>query len=58
VKLISSITEAFEELKDLYSSNNINRVIESTKIKWERHVARMGKRRVLSRILVGKPQGK
>jgi len=46
-----------EELNDLYSSPNIVRVTKST-MRWVRHVARMGERRVVYRILVGKPGGK
>jgi hypothetical protein len=33
-----------EELHDLYSSPNIVQVIKSRRMKWEGHVARMGKR--------------
>jgi hypothetical protein len=33
-----------EELHDLYSSLNIVRVIKSRKIRWTRHVARIGRR--------------
>jgi hypothetical protein len=33
-----------EELRDLYSSPSIIRVIKSRKIRWAGHVARMGKR--------------
>jgi len=47
-----------EELKDLYSSPNILRVIKSRKMRWAGHVAHMGKGRSLYRILVGKPEGK
>jgi len=46
------------ELNDLYSSPNIFRVIKSGKIRWMGHVARMGERRVLYRVLVGTPEGK
>ena len=34
-----------EELNDLYSSPNIVRVIKSTRMRWARHVARMGEER-------------
>jgi len=47
-----------EELNDLYSSPNIVRVIKSRRMRWVRHVARMGEERGLYRILVGKPAGK
>jgi hypothetical protein len=33
-----------EELRDLYSSPNIIRIIKSRKIRWVGHVARMGRR--------------
>jgi hypothetical protein len=36
----------YEELNDLYSSTNIIRVIKSRRMRWEGHVARMGKREV------------
>ena len=47
-----------EELNDLYSSPNIVRVIISRRMRWAGHVARMGERRGVYRILVGKPEGK
>jgi len=47
-----------EELSDKYSSPDIVRVIKSTRMKWEGHVARMGERRGVYRVLVGKPEGK
>ena len=47
-----------EELNDLYCSHNIVRVINSRRMSWEGHVARMGERRGIYRVLVGKPEGK
>ena len=47
-----------EELNDLYSSPNIIRVIKSRRMRWAGHVARMGERRGVYRVLVGKPEGK
>jgi len=47
-----------EELNDLYCSPNIVRVIKSTLMAEARHVARMGQRRGVYRVLVGKPKGK
>jgi hypothetical protein len=47
-----------EELNGLYTSLSIFRVIESRIIGWVGHVARMGKRRSVYRVLVGKPEGK
>ena len=45
-----------EEL--MYSSPNIVRVIKSRRMRWARHVARMGEGRGAYRVLVGKPEGK
>jgi hypothetical protein len=36
---------------------NIIRVIKSIIMRWEGHVARMGERRGVYRVLVGKPEG-
>ena len=47
-----------EELNDLYSSPNIVRVLKSRRMRWAGHVARMEKRRVVHKVLVGKPEGK
>ena len=47
-----------EELNDLYSSPNIVRVIKSRRMRWARHVARMGEERRAYSVLVGKPEGK
>ena len=46
------------ELNDLYSSPNIFRVIKSRGMMWAGHVPRMGERRGVYRILIGKPEGK
>jgi hypothetical protein len=34
-----------EELRDLYSSPSIIRIIKSRRMRWEGHVARMGEKR-------------
>jgi hypothetical protein len=47
-----------EELRDLYSSPSIIRIIKSRKIKWVGYVARMGEKRNAYRLLVRKPEGK
>jgi len=47
-----------EELNDLYFSPNIVRVIKSRRRKWEGYVARLGERRGVYRVLVGKPERK
>ena len=47
-----------EELKGLYSSPNIVRVIKSRRMRWAGHVARIGEGRGVYRVLVGKPEGK
>jgi hypothetical protein len=36
---------AYEELRNLYSSPNIIRMIKSTEMRWTGHVARMGEKR-------------
>ena len=47
-----------EELNDLYCSPNVVRVIKWRRMRWAGHVARMGVRRGVYRILVGKSEGK
>jgi hypothetical protein len=47
-----------EELRDLYSSPGITRIIKSWKIRRAGHVARMEEKMNAYRILVGKPKGK
>jgi hypothetical protein len=47
-----------EELHDLYSLPSIIRIIKSRKMRWAGHVARMGEKRNVYRLLAGKPEGK
>jgi hypothetical protein len=47
-----------KELNDLYSSPNTVRVIKSRRMRWARHVARIGDSRGVYRVLVGKSEGK
>jgi hypothetical protein len=47
-----------EELHNLYSSPNISRIIKSRRMRRAGHVARMGEKRNVYRILMGKPKGK
>jgi hypothetical protein len=47
-----------EELHNLYYSPSIIRIIKSRRTRWAGHVARMGEKRKVSRLLVGKPEGK
>jgi len=45
------------ELNDLYCSPSIVRVIKSRRMRWVGHVAHMGEKRGIYRVLVGKPEG-
>jgi hypothetical protein len=47
-----------EELRDLYSSPRIIRIIKQRRMKWAGRVARMGEKRNAYRLLVGKSEGK
>jgi hypothetical protein len=47
-----------EELRDLYSSPSIIRIIKSTRMRLAGHVVRMGWKRKTHSLLVGKPEGK
>jgi hypothetical protein len=63
VNLVSNIkggtqAEGAEELHNLYSSSNIIRMINSRRMRWARHVARMREKRNAYNILMGKPEGK
>ena len=45
-----------EELNDRHSSLSIMRVIKSRRMRWAGHVARMGERSGVHRVLVRKPE--
>jgi hypothetical protein len=47
-----------EELHNLYSSPSIIRIIRLRRMRWVGHVARMGEKRNVYMLLVGKPEGK
>jgi hypothetical protein len=47
-----------DELHSVYSSPNIVRLIKSRRMRWTGHVARMGVRRGVNRVLVGRPESK
>jgi hypothetical protein len=47
-----------EELRDLYSSPSIIRIINSRRMRWVGHVARTEEKRNAYRLLVGKPERK
>jgi hypothetical protein len=47
-----------EELHNLYTSPNIISVIKSRKMKWTKHVARMGEMRNSYKMLVVRPEEK
>jgi hypothetical protein len=46
-----------EEIYNLCSSPSIIRVINSRRMRWAGHVARMGEKRNAYSLLVGKPEG-
>jgi hypothetical protein len=47
-----------EELNDLFCLPNIVREINSRRMRWAEHVARVGESRGACRLLVGKSEGK
>ena len=47
-----------EDLNDQYPTPNTVWVKKSRRMRWAGHVAPMGERRGLYRVLVGKPEGK
>jgi hypothetical protein len=47
-----------EGFHNLYSSPNIIKMIKSRRMRWAGHLARMGEKRNVYRILMGKSEGK
>jgi hypothetical protein len=47
-----------EELHNLYSTPDIIRQVKSRRMRWARHVARIGGERNMYKVLVEKPEGK
>jgi len=47
-----------EELYDLFSLQDVIRMIKSGRMTWAEHVACMGEKRGSYRVLAGKPEGK
>jgi hypothetical protein len=47
-----------KQLHDLYSSPNIIRILKARRMRLAGHVARMGEKRNVFRLLVGKPEGR
>jgi hypothetical protein len=47
-----------EEFHNLYSSPSLIRIIKSRRMRWAGRLARMGEKRNVYRLLVGKPEGK
>jgi hypothetical protein len=47
-----------EELHGLHFSPSIIRIIKSRRMRWAGHVARIGEKKNVYRLLVGKPEGK
>jgi hypothetical protein len=47
-----------EKLQTLYSSPDIIRQVKSRRMRWARHVARMGEERKVYKVSVGKHEGK
>jgi hypothetical protein len=48
----------YDELHNLYSSQNIVRVIKSRRMKWAGHVTHMAEGKGVYRVLVGRSEGK
>jgi hypothetical protein len=46
-----------EELRNLFSSPSIIRMLESRKMRWMGHIARKGEKRNVYRLLMGKAKG-
>ena len=52
------IVEVTEKWRRLHNEELNDRVIKSTRMRWAGYVARMGERRRVYTVLVGKPEGK
>jgi hypothetical protein len=52
------VTGGWRKLHNLYSSPSIIRIIKSMRMRWARHVARMGEKKNVYRLLVRKAEGK
>jgi hypothetical protein len=57
-KVTGECKKLHNELNDLYSSPNVVQVIKARRMKWVWHIAHMGERRGIYRVLVGRPEGK
>jgi len=53
-----NVLSPMRSFNDLYSSPSTVRVIKTRSMRWAGHVARLGDRRGVNRVLVGKPEGK
>jgi hypothetical protein len=51
------VLEKDEELHNLYCLPSIIRIIKSRRMRWVGHVAQMGEKRNVYRLLLGKPEG-
>ena len=58
VSTIAALEKYIFARRNLYSSINIVRVVKARRMRWAGHVARMGERKGVYRVLVGKPEGK
>jgi hypothetical protein len=47
-----------EESHNLYSSPSLIKIIKSRRMRWAGHVARMGEKSYVHRLMMGKPEGK
>jgi hypothetical protein len=54
---MDGVTGGWRKLHNLYSSPSIIRIIKSRTMRWAGHVARMGEKRNVYRLLVRKPEG-
>jgi hypothetical protein len=56
-KVMEGWRKLHNELHNLYCSPSIIRIIKSRRMRWAGYVARMGEKRGVYRLLVGKPEG-